>query len=252
MRARGGRHVHDDGAGARRQGSGLCARRCGPRSRDRESGRWRVLQFRASPAAGSSASMCTRPSTTRFVDGFVESDRQVRARQSDGREHDARARWCAHRRPSSCGSRRPRRVAQGARAPDRLRQRFPPNRAGTPYLAPQVLVDVDHSMRVMTEESFGPVVGIMKVKSDDEAMQLMNDSALRSDGRHSGPAIVEAARAHRRSGRDRDGVHEPLRLSRSGAGLDRREGYRARLHAVAVGYEMLTRPKSFHLRHQRI
>ena len=43
-------------------------------------------------------------------------------------------------------------------------------------MAPQVLVDVDHSMRVMTEESFGPVVGIMKVGSDDEAIRLMNDS----------------------------------------------------------------------------
>lgn len=45
------------------------------------------------------------------------------------------------------------------------------------YLPPQVLVDVDHSMRVMTEESFGPVVGIMKVKDDAEALALMNDSA---------------------------------------------------------------------------
>ena len=44
------------------------------------------------------------------------------------------------------------------------------------YLMPQILVDVDHSMRVMREESFGPVVGIMKVKDDDEAVRLMNDS----------------------------------------------------------------------------
>jgi acyl-CoA reductase-like NAD-dependent aldehyde dehydrogenase len=47
---------------------------------------------------------------------------------------------------------------------------------GGAYLAPQVLVNVDHSMRVMMEESFGPVVGIMKVKSDAEAIALMNDS----------------------------------------------------------------------------
>jgi acyl-CoA reductase-like NAD-dependent aldehyde dehydrogenase len=53
---------------------------------------------------------------------------------------------------------------------------FPADREGTPYLAPQVLVDVDHNMRVMTEESFGPVVGIMAVSSDDEAVALMNDS----------------------------------------------------------------------------
>lgn len=47
---------------------------------------------------------------------------------------------------------------------------------GSAYLAPTVLVDVDHSMRVMTEESFGPVIGIQRVRSDDEAVALMNDS----------------------------------------------------------------------------
>lgn len=47
---------------------------------------------------------------------------------------------------------------------------------GGAYLAPQILVNVDHSMRVMMEESFGPVVGIMKVKDDAEAIALMNDS----------------------------------------------------------------------------
>lgn len=53
---------------------------------------------------------------------------------------------------------------------------FPADRQGTPYLAPQVLVDVDHGMQVMTEESFGPVVGIMPVDSDEQAIRLMNDS----------------------------------------------------------------------------
>lgn len=47
---------------------------------------------------------------------------------------------------------------------------------GSPYCAPQVLVGVDHSMRVMSEESFGPVIGLMKVASDEEAIRLMNDS----------------------------------------------------------------------------
>ncbi len=45
-----------------------------------------------------------------------------------------------------------------------------------PYLAPQVLVNVSHEMLVMTEESFAPIVGIMKVKDDQEAIQWMNDS----------------------------------------------------------------------------
>jgi acyl-CoA reductase-like NAD-dependent aldehyde dehydrogenase len=52
---------------------------------------------------------------------------------------------------------------------------FPADDGGA-YLAPQILVDVNHSMRVMMEESFGPVVGIMKVSGDDEAISLMNDS----------------------------------------------------------------------------
>ena len=50
------------------------------------------------------------------------------------------------------------------------------DRRGSPYLTPQVLVNVNHQMSVMREESFGPVVGIMKVADDDEAITLMNDS----------------------------------------------------------------------------
>ena len=48
--------------------------------------------------------------------------------------------------------------------------------AGSPYLAPEVLTNVNHQMSVMREESFGPVVGIMKVRDDEEAIALMNDS----------------------------------------------------------------------------
>ncbi|CCL98460.1 uncharacterized protein FIBRA_00458 [Fibroporia radiculosa] len=53
---------------------------------------------------------------------------------------------------------------------------FPVALLGTAYVAPQVLVDVDHSMSIMMEETFGPVIGIMKVSSDEEAIRLMNDS----------------------------------------------------------------------------
>ncbi len=53
---------------------------------------------------------------------------------------------------------------------------FPASKKGTPYLSPHVLINVDHTMDVMTQESFGPVVGIMKVKNDEEALNLMNDS----------------------------------------------------------------------------
>lgn len=53
--------------------------------------------------------------------------------------------------------------------------RFP--EAGGAYLAPQILIDVDHKMELMREENFGPVVGVMKVDGDEEALDLMNDSA---------------------------------------------------------------------------
>ncbi len=53
---------------------------------------------------------------------------------------------------------------------------FPADDGGA-YLAPQILVNVNHEMRVMREESFGPVVGIMSVRNDDEAIAMMNDCA---------------------------------------------------------------------------
>ncbi len=51
-----------------------------------------------------------------------------------------------------------------------------PEDDGAAYLTPQILTDVGHDMRVMRDESFGPVVGIMPVKDDEEAIALMNDS----------------------------------------------------------------------------
>ncbi len=57
-------------------------------------------------------------------------------------------------------------------------QDFPAAREQSPYLAPQILVDVTHEMAVMRDESFGPVVGVMAVADDNEAVRLMNDSTL--------------------------------------------------------------------------
>ncbi|WP_448549891.1 aldehyde dehydrogenase family protein, partial [Xanthomonas translucens] len=56
-------------------------------------------------------------------------------------------------------------VAKGAKAlvDSKL---FPADDGESAYVAPQVLVNVDHSMEFMTEETFGPAVGIMKVKND--------------------------------------------------------------------------------------
>ena len=65
-------------------------------------------------------------------------------------------------------------LRQGAIA--HLDMKHPEDSEGSPYLAPQVLSGVNHQMSVMREESFGPVVGIMKVSGDEEAVTLMNDS----------------------------------------------------------------------------
>ncbi len=66
-------------------------------------------------------------------------------------------------------------VAKGAK---RLLQpgRFKAKELGAAYVEPEVLIDVDHAMKVMREETFGPVAAIQTVKSDDEAVRLMNDS----------------------------------------------------------------------------
>ncbi len=64
-------------------------------------------------------------------------------------------------------------VAKGAKA--LIDPKLFPEDDGGAYLAPQILVDVDHSMAFMREETFGPAVGIMKVKNDAEAVELMND-----------------------------------------------------------------------------
>ena len=46
------------------------------------------------------------------------------------------------------------------------------------YFEPTVLLEVNHEMSVMREETFGPLIGIMKVKNDDEAIALMKDTAF--------------------------------------------------------------------------
>ncbi|MEK9649409.1 MAG: aldehyde dehydrogenase family protein [Gammaproteobacteria bacterium] len=56
-----------------------------------------------------------------------------------------------------------------------------PKLSGLFYL-PTVMVDVDHSMKIMQEETFGPIICIMKVKDEEEAMQLANDSKYGLNG----------------------------------------------------------------------
>ena len=138
-------------------------------------------------------------------------------------------------------------VAGGGRQVVNL-ERFELNRPGSPYMAPQILVNVDHSMDLMVDENFGPVVGIMPVASDEEAVALMNDSpygltasvwtadgdAARSLGRQIETGTVFMNRA--------DYLDPALAwtgVKDTGRGVT----------LSALGYQALTRPKSFHLRH---
>jgi acyl-CoA reductase-like NAD-dependent aldehyde dehydrogenase len=137
-------------------------------------------------------------------------------------------------------------VSKGARSLVDPRH-FPADRPGGPYMAPQVLVDVDHTMRVMTEESFGPVIGIMKVAGDDAAVELMNDSAY---GLTAAIWTADAAAAERLGDRIATGTVFMNRCDYLDPGLAwtgvKDTGRGATLSAL--GYEQLTRPKSFHLR----
>ncbi|HEX7775467.1 MAG TPA: aldehyde dehydrogenase family protein [Parvibaculum sp.] len=124
---------------------------------------------------------------------------------------------------------------------------FPASKAGTPYLAPQVLVNVNHQMDVMREETFGPVIGIMKVRSDDEAVQLMNDSpygltaAIWTEDEDAAIAIGDRIETgtwfmNRCDYLDPALAWTGVKDTGRGCTLSR------------VGYEYLTRPKSYHLR----
>ncbi|WP_339714122.1 aldehyde dehydrogenase family protein [uncultured Sneathiella sp.] len=124
---------------------------------------------------------------------------------------------------------------------------FPADKAGTAYLAPDVVVDVDHSMRIMTEESFGPVVGIMKVSSDEEAIKLMNDSEF---GLTASVWTTDEAAAIRIGDQVETGTWFMNRCDYLDPALAwtgvKNSGRGCTLSAV--GYESLTRPKSYHLR----
>lgn len=124
---------------------------------------------------------------------------------------------------------------------------FPMDKAGTPYMAPQVLTSVNHHMSVMMEESFGPVVGIMKVSDDKEAIALMNDSpygltaAIWTEdagaAQHIGDEIATGTVFMNRC--------DYLDPALTWTGV-KNTGRGATLSSI--GYEALTRPKSYHLR----
>lgn len=121
------------------------------------------------------------------------------------------------------------------------------DKEGSPYLPAEVLTNVDHQMSVMRDESFGPIVGIMKVRNDEEAIALMNDSPYgltasiwTSDTEH---AISIGDRVetgtvfmNRCDYLDPALVWTGVKDTGKGAALSQ------------IGYDNLTRPKSYHLR----
>jgi acyl-CoA reductase-like NAD-dependent aldehyde dehydrogenase len=137
-------------------------------------------------------------------------------------------------------------IAQGAK---RLvgEDAFAASKSGTPYLGPSVLVDVTHAMRLMSEETFGPAIGIMKVDTDDDAIRLMNDSrygltaAIWTADERAAIRIGDAVETgtwfmNRCDYLDPALAWVGVKDSGRGCTLSR------------LGYEHLTRPKSFHLR----
>jgi acyl-CoA reductase-like NAD-dependent aldehyde dehydrogenase len=133
-------------------------------------------------------------------------------------------------------------LRKGAKAALKLK-----DRPGTPYLPPEVLLDVDHGMDVMVEETFGPVVGIQPVKSDEQAIELMNDSRY---GLTASIWTKDADAALRIGDRVETGTWFMNRcdyldpaLAWTGVKDSGRGCTLSRL-----GLETFTRPKSFHLR----
>ena len=115
------------------------------------------------------------------------------------------------------------------------------------WFAPTVLTDVDHSMLVMREESFGPIIGIQAVADDDAAIELMNDTEY---GLTAGVYTQDASRARRVLSRvaagsvywnccDRVSPRLPWSgVKHSGVGLT----------LSTMGIQTFTRPKAWHLK----
>ena len=123
---------------------------------------------------------------------------------------------------------------------------FPADDGGA-YLAPQVLTGVNHAMRVMMEESFGPVVGIMPVRDDEEALALMNDSPY---GLTASVWTRDSAAAARIGERIETGTVFQNRCDYLDPALCwtgvKDTGRGAALSYL--GFHSVTRPKSYHLR----
>jgi len=123
---------------------------------------------------------------------------------------------------------------------------FPQDDGGA-YLAPQILTNVTHDMRVMREESFGPVVGIMPVRDDDHAIALMNDSDYGLTASLWTRDIARAEAIGRRIETGTVFMNRADYLDPALCWTGCKETGRGGALSV-IGYHNLTRPKSYHLR----
>ena len=115
------------------------------------------------------------------------------------------------------------------------------------YFKPTVLANVDHRMLVMREESFGPIIGIMKVSNDAEAIALMNDTAygltasVYSSNQKRAEAILEKIDSGTGYWNCCDRVSAALPWSGR-----KHSGFGSSLSHV--GMRAFTKPKAYHLR----
>lgn len=179
-----------------------------------------------------------------FVEGFVEETKGYRL--GNPLEQDttmgpmAQARFADFIREQKAEA-----LRKGATA--HMNTKDARDKAGSPYLPAEVLTGVNHQMSVMREESFGPIVGIMKVRNDEEAIALMNDSPYGLTASIWTQDIEHAVKIgdrvetgtvfmNRCDYLDPALVWTGVKDTGKGAGLSQ------------IGYDNLTRPKSYHLR----
>jgi acyl-CoA reductase-like NAD-dependent aldehyde dehydrogenase len=180
-----------------------------------------------------------------FLDGFVEA--ASRYRLGDPLDPETSLGPMASARGAASVREQVRQAIDAGASAHILSQSYAADSGDGAYLMPQVLTDVDHSMAVMREETFGPVAGIMRVAGDEEAVRLMNDSAfgLTASIWTSDLEAAERLAAQVEAGTvyaNRCDYLDPLlawtgvKDSGRGASLGR------------YGFDSVTRPKSLHLR----